>query len=96
MDEFFSRQAAVMRHLMLDYSAGRLDLNTLIQRVEGIADVIGRDVWKDAVFPIVLAMEQINALALNAKTSLTEANKAVIEDSLSDLEVLIERFEKSG
>lgn len=61
MDELFARQAALFRRLVDDYREGALDLNALIQRIEGIDDVLGMDAWKDAVFPIVLTMEQVNA-----------------------------------
>jgi hypothetical protein len=48
---------------------------------------------KDAVFPIVLSMEQVNAVALDAKRGLTVADKAAVENSLLALEALIRRFE---
>jgi hypothetical protein len=55
--------------------------------------VLGIEAWKDAVFSIVLSMEQVNAAALNARRSLTEADKASVENSLRELEALIARFE---
>jgi len=84
-----------MRDLIDDYRGGRLDLNSLIQRIEGVSDVIDLDEWKDGVFPIVLAMEQINAVGLDTKTELTEADKATIATSLHALDVLIESFQGS-
>lgn len=92
MDELFARQAAVLRRLVSDYRQGVLGLNALIQRIEGIGDVLGIEAWKDAVFPIVLSMEQVNAAALDAKRCLTEDDKASVEDSLRELEALIARF----
>lgn len=93
MDEFFARQVVVLRRLISDYREGVLGLNALIQRIEGIGDVLGVEAWKDAVFPIVLSMEQVNAVALDAKGALTEADKASVENSLLELEALIHRFE---
>jgi hypothetical protein len=93
MDELFARQAAVLRRLVSDYREGVLGLNALIQRIEGIGDVLGIETWKDAVFPIVLSMEQVNAAALDAKRRLTEDDKASVEDSLRELEALLARFE---
>lgn len=93
MDELFARQMVVLRRLVSDYREGVLGLNALIQRIEGIGDVLGVEAWKDAVFPIVLSMEQVNALALDAKRALTEADKASVENSLLELEALINRFE---
>lgn len=93
MDELFVRQAAVLRRFVSDYREGALGLNALIQRIEGIGDVLGIDTWKDAAFPIVLSMEQVNALALDAKRGLTVADKTSVENSLLELEALIRRFE---
>ena len=93
MDELFARQVSVLRRLVSDYREGALGLNALIQRIEGIGDVLGVEAWKDAVFPIVLSMEQVNAVALDAKRWLTEVEKTSIENSLFELEALIKRFE---
>lgn len=93
MDERFARQAAVLRRLVSDYREGVRGLNALVQRIEGIGDVLGIEAWKDAVFPIVLSMEQVNAAALDAKRRLTEDDKASVENSLRELEALIARFE---
>lgn len=93
MDELFARQVLVLRRLVSDYREGVLSLNALIQRIEGIGDVLGVEAWKDAVFPILLSMEQVNAVALDAKRGLTVADKASIENALFKLEALIRRFE---
>jgi hypothetical protein len=93
MDELFARQAAVLRRLVSDYREGVLGLNALIQRIEGIGDVLGIEAWKDAIFPVVLSMEQVSAAALDAKRRLTEDDKAAVENSLRELEALIARFE---
>jgi hypothetical protein len=93
MDEFFGRQLVVFRRLLSDYRAGALGLNALIQRIEGVGNVLGVEAWTDVTFPIVLSMEQINASVIDAKTELTEADKASVEKSLLELEALIDRFE---
>ena len=95
MDELFVRQAAVLRQLISDYREGRLGLNALIQRVEGISDVLSVEAWKDAVFPLVLSMEQVNASAIDTKRDLTEAEKVLVEKSLLKLEALIARVEQA-
>ena len=93
MDEFFCRQVVVLRRLVSDYRAGALGLDALIQRIEGIGNVLDVEAWKDATFPIVLSMEQVNASALDAKRELTPGDKASVENSLLELEALINRFE---
>ena len=86
----------MIRTLITDYRDARFGLDTLVQRLEGITEAIGIDGWEDAVFPIVLAMEQVNAYAVETKSSLSEANKKVIDESLRDLEILIKRYESQS
>lgn len=93
MDEFFARQMEILRQLISDYRAGKLGLNALVQRIEGISDVLGLKAWKDAVFPIVMLMEQVNAIALDAGRGLTQAERAAVENSLFELEALVSQFE---
>jgi hypothetical protein len=95
MDELFARQMVVLRRLVNDYRRGVIGLNPLIQRIEGIGNVLGVEVWKDKVFPVVLSMEQVNAAALEEKRALTEADKASVENSLLELESLIVRFDSA-
>lgn len=93
MDELFTRQIAVLRQFVSNYREGTLGLNALIQRIVGISEVLGVEAWKDATFPIVLSMEQVNAVAIDAKRGLTEFDKALVEKALIELEALIKRFE---
>lgn len=92
MDEYLERQISVLRQLIRDYRTERLSLNALVQRIEGVSNAIGLDSWKDAIFPIILTMEQINAAALDSKHALSSENKAAIEGSLDDLEQVIQRL----
>jgi hypothetical protein len=93
VDKFLSRQVAVLRRLIIDYKNGGLSLNTLVYRIEGINEVVALQRWKDSVFPIVLSLEQINALSLDGKRDLTQAEDISVEDSLAQLETVLERFE---
>lgn len=93
MSVFFARQAGVLRQLLSDYRDGLLSLNSLVQRIEGVGAVIESDVWTDAVFPLVLSMEEINAVALDENRSLTATEKAMIDSSLLELEAVINRLE---
>jgi hypothetical protein len=92
MDDFFSRQINVLEKLIDEYRRGAFSLNSLIQRIEGINELLGMAEWKNAVYPIVLSMEQINAFALDANKGLTEADKISVNNSLSELEALINCF----
>lgn len=93
MNEFFIRQVAVLRQLISDYRNGMLSLNGLIQRIEGIGGLLDIDAWNEAISSIVLSMEQVNAVALDAKRGLTKADKTLIENSLLELEALVRCFE---
>lgn len=93
MDELFARQIAILRKLVEDYRKKEIGLNALIQRIEGIGSVLSIEAWSNAVFPIVLSLEQINAMALNAKREPTASERTSIEGSLLELETLIKRFE---
>ncbi|WCM92983.1 hypothetical protein M5C99_22060 [Acidovorax sp. NCPPB 2350] len=93
MNDFFSRQALVLRQAINEYRDGTLDLNSLINRFEGVGSVIEDESWRNAVFPIVLSMEQINAAAINGGNDLTEANKVSIEESLLEFDEVIRCFE---
>jgi len=93
MNELFGRQVAVLRRLIGDYNAGVIGLNALIQNIEGIGDVLSVKTWNDAVFPIILSMEQINAAAIEEKRKLTASDTVSIEKSLFELEGLIKCLE---
>lgn len=93
MNDFFVRQVAILRNLIEDYQQNAISLNALIQRIEGINGMLGSETWSDAVFPIVLSLEQVNAAALEARRGLTAAEADEVESSLLELEALIKNFE---
>ena len=92
MDEFLGRQFAVMRSAIADFRAGRLQLNDLVQRIEGISNVVQSDAWKERTYPIVLALEQVNAFALDEKRSLTADEASDVAATLSELEGQMQAF----
>lgn len=89
MREFLTRQVAILSQSIDGYRKGQFGLNGLIQRVEGVVDVIDCDVWRGEIFPLMLALEEINAVALDAgRYSFCGENPAV-EALLCELEKLI-------
>lgn len=94
MNSFLSRQALVLRQAIGEYRDGKLDLNSLIQRIEGVGDLLEVDSWRETVFLLVLSMEQINAATLNEEGELAEINGVLVKNSLLDLEELIKRFDE--
>jgi len=93
MDDLFVRQIDILKGAMGDYRRGALGLNSLIQRIEGVSEMLDMPEWKDAIYPIVLSLETINAFALGANKGLTEADTISVENSLLMLEKLIGRFQ---
>ena len=93
MNDFYDRQIALLRRLISDYRAGALNLNSLIQRIEAITAALGSAKWKDDVFPLILSMEQINAVAIESKRHLTASEQIIVEDAVREIESLIKRTE---
>ena len=93
MNELFDRQVMVLRSSMESYCEGAITLNTLIQRIEGVSDVIGVDEWKVAVFPMVLCLEQINASVLELGKEVKHIDQEAVKATLVELESLIRSFE---
>ena len=93
MDSLIARQMEVLRDQIKAYRKGVLNLHLLIQQVEAISGIIDVESWRNSVFPIILAMEEVNAITLEAKRRQTHAEKTLIDKSLLDLEKLSLRFE---
>lgn len=93
MDEFITRLMWVLRRAITAYREGRIDLNTLVQRIEGVSSVVELKPWSAAVFPITVEIEQINAMALDSQAALTSEDQALIEAALQQLELRIQRMQ---
>ena len=61
MSDFKSRQLSLMMHKISSFRRGILDLNRLIQQLEGLARAVGDDFWNDYIFNIVADLEGINS-----------------------------------
>lgn len=94
MDDYLDRQVSEMHRLMDDYKNGRVNLNAFIQRIEAISSAIDLDSWGEAISPIVLEMEQVNASVINEKRNLTATDEMMIEKSLNDLGAVIQKFKR--
>ena len=92
MSEYLQRQINILRKAIEDYREGRLQLNALVLRIEEISDVIDIQEWKDALFPIVLEIEKVNAFNLYTHTELSDADKNIISKALQDIEAFIDHF----
>ncbi|AVB14661.1 MULTISPECIES: hypothetical protein [Pseudomonas syringae group] len=92
MNEFLDRQVSVLHRLVSDYRDGVLNLNSLIQGVEGVRAIIDSEEWAEAVFPLISLMEEINGVALDAGRHLTVDEKKLIDSSLIELDAIISRL----
>jgi hypothetical protein len=92
MNDFLDRQLTVMLKAVADFRAGRIQLNDLVQHIEGVSDVIQMDAWNDRIYPVVLALEQINAMAIDARRGLTVDEGVDVAAALSELEAHVQAF----
>jgi hypothetical protein len=65
MDSYIERQLSLLDQALLDYELGKLGLNSLIHRIEALKAAIGVESLRDALWPIVSSMEEINAVSLS-------------------------------
>lgn len=93
MDEFLIRQIDVMHRAVADFRAGSLHLNELVQRIEAVSDFIQLDDWKERVFPVISTLEQINAVALDAKRNLTPEEDSDVAAALCQLEAQMQSLQ---
>jgi hypothetical protein len=88
MHQFIHRQITHLEKFIHDFREGSLSLNSLIQRVEGISIALANKAWSDAIFPIVVDMEQINAATLASCRDVNEHERLSIEQSLHAIKLL--------
>ena len=89
MEEFVSRQRNQIRFKIGDFRRGILDLNGLIQQVEGLARTVGESFWEDQIFPLVLDLETINSETIDERRAMTPAEREKVEAILKSVEALI-------
>lgn len=92
MNEFLDRQVSVLHRLVSYYRDGVLNLNGLIQGVDGVRAIIDSEEWAEAVFPLISLMEEINGVTLDAGRHLTVYEKKLIDSSLIELDAIISRL----
>lgn len=82
-----------MRSAIRDYREKRLNLDGLVRRIEGISDAINVDSWRDQIFPIVLALEQVNASLIETRKELSAVDQSMIDAELKRLEAIINGYD---
>jgi hypothetical protein len=96
MDNFIIRHVNILRSSVSDYKRGAASLNSLIQILEGMRAIINFNFWNDALFSIVIELEQVNAISIIENRKLKESERVLVESALTKLEVLIDRLEAEG
>ena len=86
MDEFATRQLAQMHFGIAGFRAGEISLNRLLSRLEGAALAVGQEFWEQNVFESALALELINADAVNERRALTPSEQVQVETLIAQLE----------
>lgn len=86
MDEFTTRQLAQMRFGIADFRERKIELNTLLARLEGAARALSQEFWERAVFDMVVELEQFNADVIEERRLLTFEESAQVEALLTRLE----------
>ena len=92
MNELFIRQSRVLLQLLADYRSGEINLNSLIQKVDGVRNIVGEEKWGDEIFSTILCLEQINASVIEGRRVFTESDAAMVNHLLVDLESLSRRL----
>jgi hypothetical protein len=87
------RQLALLRRSLSDDRRGDMQVNSLVQRIEGIGAAIDLEAWRERVFPILLNIEQVNAATIESRRQLTADEKKLVDNSLRQLESVIHDFE---
>ncbi|WP_275761193.1 hypothetical protein [Ralstonia pseudosolanacearum] len=95
VDDFIGRQLALIEQAIFDYEGGRLNLNSLVSRIEGASLAVGSDSWSGIVYPLVGALEEVNALALDEGRGLDSEDQRIVGDALSKLKSAIQSY-RSG
>lgn len=94
MSDYIERQLLLIGQFIDEYKQGVLNLNTFIQRIEALSSVIDSENFRNSVFPVILKMEEINAVTIEYESKLSTAEENVIELALRELEQAIQHFKK--
>jgi hypothetical protein len=86
MDDFLKRQLSLMQQAIEDYRDNSLSLNTFIQRVEAIGNVIGGELWAEKLFPAVVDLESVNSEIIDKGRQMTSDERDKINAILNRLQ----------
>lgn len=91
--DFLNRQMSILKSSVDDFRQGRMSLNTLVWRIEGLAGVIDDIAFQDAADEVVLSLEQINAALLDGAPK-TAADDEAIRADLEKLDALVAKYSR--
>lgn len=89
--DFLNRQMSILKSSIDDFRQGRMSLDTLVGRIEGLAGVIDDMAFRDATDEVVLSLEQINAALIGGAPKMAADDEAIRAD-LEKLDALVARY----
>jgi hypothetical protein len=89
--DFLNRQMFILKSSIDDFRRGRTSLNTLVARIEGLANVLDDAVFQDAASEVAWSLEQINAALLEG-APMTSTHEDIIRVDLEKLDALVVRY----
>jgi hypothetical protein len=94
MSDLLKRHLSQIKRLIGMYRAGDITLNSLSQQLQTLSEVVDDENWRVSSWPIILALEEENAVALDTKLTSTMNSNEIISKALDDMEQLVIETEK--
>jgi hypothetical protein len=92
MEEFKNRQIKIAVKSIDDFCNKKLNLNTLVQRIEGIKDALEDGRLSGDLYKNRLILEEINGLAISEDRSLSDEEQAIVERELSEMRQILSGY----
>ena len=92
MNDYDRRQLVLMRSQLESYRQGQLDLGTLIQRLEGLLNVLQavEPSWKETFHEEWFTLEQVFAVSLDRPgENVIDDSKAILQEAVAKLSELV-------
>jgi len=94
MNSYINRQLCLLSEVVSEYQSEKITLNQMVNKLDSITEVMNSESWKDDVFNIYLALEEVNAVTLDENRQLNNFEKNLISEKLFELKLLIEKYSK--
>lgn len=92
MSGYTKRQLDLLVSIIAEYESDKIQLNSLVQKLDALTCAIDLDAWDDDVYRIRVALETVNAVSLDENRPLNDFEKDLISKKLQELQLLIENY----